>query len=110
METGLESSALVRFPGGFVTPDEGAFNSESPHDPEVAIGNEVVAFYGYTNNMGGDLEGNRLIAAHGGLYPVQTNRAGERIVLGRGPGYAVSKNVLLSELETQIRELADENR
>ena len=108
--SGDEVTVDLTFPGGFVTPEEGVYNSESPQAQEVALGSEVVAFHDWTDNMGGDVAGHAIVAAHGGLYTVQENRRGERIVLGRGPGYAVSENVELEALRGQIQGITRELR
>lgn len=107
---GQEQTVDMTFPGGFITEEEGVYNSESPFEQEVKIGNDVVAFYDWTDNMGGDVAGNGLVAAHGGLYQVENNRAGDRIVRGRGPGYAVSSNLRLEELDSEITRLIGEER
>ena len=105
---GSEARVEMTFPGGFITAEEGVYNSESPFEQEVKIGNEIVAFYDWTENMGGDVRGNGLVAAHGGLYQVEENRLGQSIVRGRGPGYAVSSNLRLEELDSEITRLGEE--
>jgi hypothetical protein len=64
-----------------------------------------VAFYGWVDNMGGDVAGNALWASHGGLY--QVAKAGSReVVLGKGEGYAVASNWDLPVLDREIQRLA----
>ena len=96
----------VVFPGGFVTPTEGVFNSEAPSKDDVAIGNEVVAFYKWSDNMGNGVAANALYCSHGGLYRVLRAR-GSEVVLGRGNGYALTNNWQLSELDAEITRLAN---
>ncbi len=102
--TGEKISAKVTFAGGFVSPDQGAHNSEAPSADEVKVGNEIVAFYKWTDNMGGDLAANALYAAHGGLYRVAATKNGP-VALGKGDGYAISANQRVADLRTQISKL-----
>ena len=91
----------VTFPGGFIDDVNGVWNSEAPSDADIQIGNRVVAFYAWSDNMGGDLEGNALYASHGGLFRTIEGRKGT-VVQGRGEGYAISNNVKLNALDAQI--------
>jgi hypothetical protein len=94
----------VTFPGGFITPDEGVWNSEAPSADEIRPGSEVVAFYKWSDNMGGGVASNALYASHGGLFQVAVAR-GAQVVLGKGDGYAVSANVELAKLEADVAKL-----
>lgn len=94
----------VTFPGGFINPEEGVHNSEAPAADETRIGNEVVVFYKWSDNMGGDVAGNALYASHGGIYRVV--KSGQQFVtLGKGQGYAIDKNWTLKALDTEISKL-----
>lgn len=93
----------VTFGGGFISPDEGVYSSEAPSADETRIGNEVVVFYQWSDNMGGGLAANALMAAHAGLYRLASTKDGP-VVLGKGDGFAISSNVRLAELRTQIAE------
>jgi hypothetical protein len=95
----------VVYPGGFVSPDEGVFNSEAPSADDVKVGNQVVAFYKWSANMGNGVAANQLYTSHGGLYRVLKARGGE-IVLGRGEGYALANNWQLNELDAEVTRLA----
>lgn len=99
---GSEITVPVTFPGGFVAPGQGVYNSEAPSADETKVGTRVLAFYAWSDNMGGELAANALYASHGGLYRVVSGRR-EPIVLGRGFGYAVDRNYRVSELETSVR-------
>jgi hypothetical protein len=99
----------VTFPGGFISETEGVWNSEAPTADEIKIGNEVVAFYGWTNNMGGDVAANVLWASHGGIYRIAKSRKGE-VVLGKGLGYAISSNVEMKKLDSEITQLAAQHK
>ena len=91
----------VTFAGGFIDSEHGVHNSEAPSADDVRVGNRVVAFYKWVDNMGGDLAGNALYAAHGGLFRTFEARNGT-VVQGRGEGYAVPTNVGLAALKQQI--------
>lgn len=98
---GQQKSTVVTFAGGFISETEGVWNSEAPSDDDIKIGNRVVVFHSYIENMGGDLAANALHAAHGGLYRTVEGRQGT-VVLGRGQGYAISDNVKVSAIDTRI--------
>jgi hypothetical protein len=102
LRNGSDLTVEVTFAGGFVTPTEGVHNSEAPSADDTRIGNTVVAFYKWTDNMGGDVAGNALYAAHGGLFRVAKAGANQ-VVLGRGEGYAIDRNVSVPVLESRIR-------
>ncbi len=105
LEDGRALSVEVTYPSG--NPDKGTWNSEEPSADDVRVGNQVVAFYKWSDNMGGDVAANALYASHGGIYrTVQADAKAKPVVLGRGDGYAVGKNVQLEQLETSIRSLA----
>ena len=108
--TGAAGKALTvsfSFPGGFVDRERGVWNSEAPSEDDVRVGNRIVAFYKWSENMGGGFAGNALYASHGGLFRTFETKQGARVVQGRGPGYAVPANRTLAEVE---REAADFRR
>ena len=92
------------YPGGWVSETEGVWNSESPTDEETAVGRRVVAFYKWVENLGGDVSGNALVAAQGGLFRTVDGPEGS-LVLGRGEGYALARNTALGDLDRRIEEL-----
>jgi len=94
----------VTFRGGFVSETEGVFNSEAPAAGDVKVGKRVVAFYRWTDDMGGGVPANALVAAHGGLYRVVEGQRGAA-VLGRGEGYAIGTNLRLEQLEAAVRDV-----
>ena len=96
----------VTFPGGFINETEGVWNSEAPSADEIKIGNRVVAFHKWVDNMGGGVSANVLYASHGGLYRVVESRKGD-VVLGKGEGYAISSNVQVQKLDDQVTALAE---
>ena len=103
--TGAAETVAVTFPGGFVSPTEGVHNSEAPSAADTQVGNQVVVFYKWSDNMGGQLASNALYASHGGLYRTATGRQGQQVVLGRGEGYAIDANRPLPTLQAQIATL-----
>ena len=101
---GAPLEVQVTFPGGFVSPEEGVHNSEAPSADETRVGNEVVVFYKWSDNLGGGLAGNALYASHGGIYRVAATRNGP-VALGKGDGYALDSNVRVAQLRSQIARL-----
>ena len=98
---GSDVEVTVTFPGGFIDDENGVWNSEAPSDADTQIGNEIVAFYKWSDNMGGDLASNALYASHGGLFRTLQGRKGA-VIQGRGEGYAISNNIKLSALDAKI--------
>ncbi len=105
LESGEPATITVTFPGGFISDEDGVWNSEAPSDDDIKIGNHVVAFYKHLDNAGGGLECNFLYASHGGLYRTVESPAGT-IVLGRGHGYAIDNNVSLEDLGKAVTSLS----
>ncbi len=105
-EVGAETPVTVEvtFLGGFINETEGTFNSESPAAGNVEVGNRIVAFYKWMDDMSGGVSANALMCAHGGLYRTMDGPKGT-VVLGRGKGYAVTSNRKIERLDTQVRSL-----
>lgn len=101
LETAKPVTVDVSFMGGFVDSEHGSFNSEAPSADDVKIGNKVVCFHKYVENMGGDFSGNAIYCWHGGIYRT-FERSGNVFVQGRGEGYAIPSNIALNDLKTQI--------
>jgi hypothetical protein len=99
--TGRSIEVAVTFAGGVMPDGDGVWNSEAPAADDTKVGNDVVVFYKWSDNLGGDVAGNALYCAHGGLFRIAHTRKGD-FVLGRGEGYAIDGNALLGELEKQI--------
>ena len=97
----------VTFPGGFIDEEHGVHNSEAPSADDVKLGNQVVAFYKWSDNLGGEVKGNALYASHGGLYRTVAGPTGS-VVLGRGEGYAIDKNKSVANLESAIRSIVEQ--
>jgi hypothetical protein len=105
LKTGAAETVEVWFGGGFTDKLHGVHNSDAPSDDDQKLGNKVVAFYGWSPNMGGGHAGNTLITWHGGLYRTFENRKGQTIVQGRGDGYAIPLNLELGDLKNQVTKL-----
>lgn len=97
----------VTFPGGFIDEENGAHNSEAPSADDTQLGNVIVAFYKWSDNMGGDVAANALYASHGGLFRTVDGPSGT-VVLGRGEGYAIDNNIKVSTLRTAVQNLENE--
>ena len=96
----------VTYNGGFINAEEGVFNSEAPSADDVKIGNNVVVFYKWADNLGGDVRGNGLVASHGGLYRTAASQK-DSVILGRGPGYAVDRNISLTDFDGAVRRIRE---
>ena len=104
LSDGTVTTVDVTYAGGFIDEDNGVWNSEAPSADDVKLGNNVVAFYTWTNNMGGDVAGNALHAMHGGLYRTVSGPQ-NTVVLGRGAGYAISTNTEILDLTQAVRRI-----
>jgi len=102
---GRATTVDVTFRGGFLSPTDGVFNSEAPAADDVKLGRKVVAFYRWTDDVGGGKGANVLMAAHGGLYRTVEGPRGPA-VLGRGEGYAITANRQLAQLESAVKLLS----
>lgn len=100
--SGAPRTVEVTFWGGFVDEENGVYNSEAPSLGDTRLGRQVVAFYKWSDDMGGGVAANVLLAAHGGLYTV-FGADPTRIVQGRGHGYAVRDNMKVDDLRARIR-------
>ncbi len=109
LETNAPRTVDVWFGGGFINDKDGVFNSEAPTMDDQKIGNEVVAFFKFEENMGGDLSGNALMTWHGGLYRMFESR-GATFVQGRGDGYAIPTNLRLDALDAQVKAISAEKK
>jgi hypothetical protein len=105
LSDGHATTVDVTFRGGFLSPTDGVFNSEAPAADDVKLGRKVVAFYRWTDDIGGGRGANALMAAHGGLYRTVESPRGPA-VLGRGQGYAITSNRYVAELESAVKLLS----
>jgi len=102
---GRATTVDVTFRGGFLDETDGVFNSEAPAADDVKVGRRVVAFYRWSDDIGGGVGANALMAAHGGLYRTVDGPRGPA-VLGRGLGYAITSNRYVAQLESAVKLLA----
>ncbi len=95
--------------GGWVEPGQGVWNSEAPALADTEPGRNVVVFTKWTDDMSGGVPANAPYAGHGGVFRVVAGPGGP-VVLGRGPGFAVSENITLAALQSEIGALHEERR
>ena len=107
LETGQPMTVDVTFPGGFIDEENGVHNSEAPSADDTQVGNVIVAFYKWSDNMGGDVAGNALYASHGGLFRTIDGPTGT-VVLGRGDGYAIGSNKSVEALTASVHAINEE--
>ena len=107
LTTGVPMTVDITYHGGFISEEEGVYNSEAPAEDDVKLGNQVVAFYHWADDMGGQVAGNALMAAHGGLYRTLQG-PNTATVLGRGEGYAVDRNIRLGDLDAEVTRVFEE--
>jgi hypothetical protein len=105
LEDGKPITVDVTYPGGFIDEEHGVHNSEAPSADDVKVGSTVVAFYRWSDNLGGGVSANALYASHGGLFRTVASPTGA-VVLGRGEGYAIESNKSVANLESAIRNAA----
>jgi len=94
----------VAYAGGFIDDEQGVYNSEAPSEDDTRVGKRVVAFYKWSDNMGGDVAANALYTMHGGLYRTYDFK-GKTIIQGRGQGYAIESNIERAQLTTRMTEI-----
>lgn len=100
---GSEQTIEVSYPGGILPDGRGSYNSEAPKADAVRLGRKVLVFYKTVEDLGGGVPGHLLNASHGGLFTTFQDKKGRVIVQGRGDGYAVPKNILLTDLVTAAK-------
>ena len=95
--------------GGWIDKERGigCWDSEAPQAGEIAVGKEVLAYYMWSENIGRGTGANILYASHGSLFRTAKSPTGT-VVLGRGEGYAINKNIKLESLRTATRTIREE--
>jgi hypothetical protein len=98
--TGRATTVDIAVRGGWLDKERGigSWDSESPTDDETAQGKKVVAYYKWVDNIGRGVGANILNASHGSLFRTVEGPTGT-VVLGRGEGYAISKNTSVVSLK-----------
>ena len=97
--------------GGWIDKEHGigSWDSEAPQASEIARGKEVLAYYMWSENIGSGVGANILYASHGSLFRTAKSPTGT-VVLGRGQGYAIDKNIKFETLRTATRAIIEEER
>ena len=87
--------------GGWIDKENGigCWDSEAPQASEIAIGKKILAYYKWSENIGRGTGANILYASHGSLFRTAESPNGT-VVLGRGEGYAINKNISVKNLRT----------
>ena len=95
--------------GGWIDKEHGigSWDSEAPQATEIAVGREVLAYYMWSENIGSGVGANILYASHGSLFRTAKSPTGT-VVLGRGQGYAIDKNIKFDTLRVATRKIRKE--
>ncbi|HET6204147.1 MAG TPA: hypothetical protein VFI25_15250 [Planctomycetota bacterium] len=100
--TGKPETVTASFVGGYIGGDR-IYSSEEPTAVETQVGRRVVVFSSPWPSTG-NAPPRCLVAQHAGIFLVQPGPQGE-VVLGKGEGFAIARNVLLKDLQSQAAEL-----
>ena len=105
---GRKTTVDVVTRGGWIDKERGigCWDSEAPQASEIAIGKKVLAYYKWVDDIGRGVGANILYASHGSLFRTAKSPNG-LVVLGRGPGYAIDKNISVANLRTASRTILD---
>ena len=102
--TGKKKSVEVAYLGG--SADGVSIQvSNQPPDRETTPGNKVLVFYYYDKVF----NANMIIAQLGGIFMIQKGPLGD-VVIGKGVGSAVPRNILLNNLENKIKAIKPAKR
>jgi hypothetical protein len=109
LHDGRKTTVDVVARGGWIDEQRGigAWDSEAPTQDELAIGKKVVVYYHWVDNIGRGVGANRLYASHGSFFRTVEGPEGT-VVMGRGEGYAIDKNVKLTSLRQASRAILTE--
>ncbi len=99
--TGQPETVTASFVGGFID-GQRIYSAEEPSAAETRVGRKVVVFTSPWPSKG-NAPPRCLVAQHAGIFTVQPGPQGE-VVLGKGEGFAVERNVLLATLRSQAAE------
>jgi hypothetical protein len=99
LATGLPRSLEAAFLGGTHGADSMIVTS-MPAPSEYRLGNEVVVFSAPVEGWGPEIE-RCVYASMGGIFRSIESRNGD-VVLGKGQGFAVDKNLRLSDLQAAV--------
>lgn len=104
MVDGSAVTVDVTFDGGFISPDAGVHNSEAPPADDIKVGNRIITFYAWRDNIGAGRGANLMIAGHGGVFRTAEGPKGST-VLGRGKGFAIEFNTKVADLDSAVRKI-----
>ena len=99
--TGKAETVTASFVGGFLA-GQRIFSAEEPTASETQVGRKVVVFTSPWPSKG-NAPPRCLVAQHAGIFTVQPGPQGD-VVLGKGEGFAIERNVLLQNLKAQAAE------
>ena len=100
--TGKPEAVTASFVGGYIG-GQRIYSAEEPAAAETQVGRKVVVFTAPWPSKG-NAPPRCLVAQHAGIFTVQPGPQGD-VVLGKGEGYAIERNLLLKDLKTQTAEL-----
>jgi hypothetical protein len=108
--TGRKTTVEVVKRGGWLDKGRGigSWDSEAPSDEETALGKRIVAYYFWNEDIGAGKGANMLYASHGSMFRTVEGPTGT-VVMGRGTGYAISKNMSLKSLEKATAAILEAN-
>jgi len=105
--TGNAMTAEAAFLGGTFEDDSMTVTS-MPAPSEYRIGNDVVVFRGAVEGWGPEID-HAVYAAMGGIFRTFDTKNGT-VVLGKGEGTAIDKNIRVSNLKNAISNLQEAQR
>lgn len=95
--TGKTATRSITYYGSDAEP-----NSEMPSEIETRVGARGIFFSeAVKSSWGGRDNLNSLTAAHAGVFPLETGPKGD-VIIGKGAGSAVEKNIFVKDLREQV--------
>lgn len=76
--------------------------STSPPPDESAVGERVLMFLAADPAIRAHADGAYLVHSYAEIFRTQTNRKGQTIVLGEGPGSAIEANAVLGDVSASV--------
>lgn len=108
--TGRKMTVDVAKRGGWLDKERGigSWDSEAATDEETRLGKRIVAYYKWSDDIGAGQGANIFYASHGSMFRTVEGPTGT-VVMGRGEGYAISKNTRLSSLQKATLTILEKN-
>jgi hypothetical protein len=112
--SGTPLTVEITFLGGLFDGNQGVYNLSAPAADDVRVGNRVVAFYtgsctgsgtgpgSAEGNAGGNIATNALAGVPGSVCRTAEGPRGT-VVLGRGKGSVISRNMAIDALDAAVR-------